>query len=70
MKQEITAQMVSKLLELLPTDVAKHLIDDLLDCVEEYVEQTENTVDDALLPAIEWFRRVIDIPDDIGGDED
>jgi len=65
MKGRIAALALRILLQHVTEDVAKELIDDLIDKVEDRIKDNP-----AAMQAINYVRRVIDIPDDIGGDED
>ena len=67
----IVASIITELLKRLPADLAKRAIDDLLDRVESFIEDSETQLDDVLLlPLIAKAREVLSIPDDIGGDVD
>lgn len=70
MQTAVATQIVAKLLELVSEEEAKMFIDGLLDQIEDYVSDSPNPIDDGLLPAISLARRIMSIPDDIGGDED
>ena len=51
-------------------DNLRELLDDLFDWVEDKVAASTNKIDDiAILPLIAIARKVYDIDDDIGGDE-
>lgn len=67
----ILSTVIPRLLDALPAQSAKELIDDLLDAIEDKIEASENQIDDAtLLPLIAKLREIASIPDDIGGDLD
>ena len=61
---EILKQVIVMLLTLVKKEQAKVLGDKLLDTLEDFVKDTENKVDDAIvLPLILKAREVLDIPD-------
>lgn len=67
----VVPQEMRDRLEVLALQKARELGDDVLDAVEKAVEESETQIDDALvLPAIAALRDALEIPDDIGGDED
>lgn len=54
-----------------PPQMVKEAIDDLLDKLEDKIKESETTLDDVYAQKmIDYLRKVMDIPDDIGGDED
>jgi hypothetical protein len=65
MKGRIAALVLRILLTHVSEEAAKKLIDDFIDKVEDQVKDNP-----AAIHAINYVRRVIDVPDDIGGDED
>ena len=67
----ILSSLIPKLLELLPPQTGRELIDDFLDVLENKIASSETQIDDTLiLPLISKLREIAQIPDDIGGDED
>lgn len=49
----------------------KEGVDDILDFMENRIQETETTLDDATIGSfIAYLRKELEIPDDIGGDED
>jgi len=71
MNTAIVTTILKTLLAALPKDVVKTLLDDLFDKIEAEVESSPNKYDDALVyPLITTLRVSLDIPDNIGGDED
>lgn len=67
----LISTVMNALISLLPEDIVKKGLDDLLDVVEDAVAKSDNKVDDAIvLPLIGVLRKSLDIPDDIGGDTD
>ena len=48
----------------------KEVVDDMLDFVEDQIDATDTKIDDAPLGAlIKYAREKLEIPDNIGGDE-
>lgn len=71
MNTTLISTVVSGLLSALPEDIIKRGVDALLDVAEDAVADSENKIDDAIvLPLVGVIRSSLDIPDDIGGDED
>lgn len=71
MKNQIIGFVVQSLLSSLPPDVVKRAIDSLLDRVEDAVADSATQTDDRIvLPLVKMIRDSLDIPDDIGGDQD
>ena len=61
---DILKQVIVMLLTLVKKEQAKQLGDKLLDTLEDFVKDTENKVDDAIvLPLILKAREILDIPD-------
>ena len=66
MKAMILAKLVSLIVGMLTPALLKKFADMVLDFVEDYVEGTESTVDDAIvLPICNMIRTAFDIPEDI-----
>lgn len=65
MKGKVLAYAIATLVKYLPEEEIKSLIDDMLDKIEEKVKDNKSAMD-----FIAWVRRIIDVPDDFGGDED
>ena len=64
MRSILIAQLVNALLMILNEEVMKKAIDNLLDFIEDFVADTENKVDDALvLPLCRRIRETFDVPD-------
>jgi hypothetical protein len=64
MRSILIAQLVNVLLNILSNDVMKLAVDKMLDFVEDYVTDTTNKVDDALvLPLCRRIRETFDVPD-------
>ena len=52
-------------------DVMREALDDLIDKLENKIASTPTKVDDAvILPLLTMLRETLNIPDDIGGDDD
>lgn len=61
---KVVFELLKQLLTLVPTTFVKLIFDKLLDVVEDYVKNTENTVDDGVvLPFCNVIRTSFDIPD-------
>jgi len=61
---EILKQVIVMLLTLVKKEQAKVLGDKLLDTLEDFVKDSKNKVDDAIvLPLIIKAREILDIPD-------
>jgi hypothetical protein len=58
---------VNYLASQFPPDTFREILDDLLDSVEDKAAKTSTPIDDMVLA---YFRTALNIPDDIGGDED
>lgn len=66
MKAMILAKLISLIVGMLTPALLKKFADMVLDFVEDYVEGTESTVDDAIvLPICNMIRTAFDIPEDI-----
>ena len=65
MRSRLVLFLFTQIINQLPPDTVKAVIDDVLDTIENRF--TDN---DAVLVSIAYVRRVIDVPDDVGGDED
>jgi hypothetical protein len=64
MRSILIAHLVNVLLNILSNDVMKLAVDKMLDFVEDYVTDTTNKVDDALvLPLCRRIRETFDVPD-------
>ena len=62
---------ITVLQTVLGSHAVKMALDDLIDQAESAIEDSPTQWDDRLvLPALAMLRRRLDIPDDIGGDED
>jgi len=62
---------ITVLQTVLGSHAVKIVLDDLIDQAESAIEDSPTQWDDRLvLPALAMLRRRLDIPDDIGGDED
>ncbi len=60
----IVSMLISTLLRLLTPDLMKKFVDMLLDFVENYVEGSKSTVDDAIvLPICAAIRAGLNVPD-------
>jgi hypothetical protein len=65
MKKQIIGWAMTALIEALPENSVKVVIDFFLDKVEKLVEDTDNRIDDAtVLPICGMIRRALDIPDE------
>lgn len=68
---KLALSALGELIAKLPPQKAKEVLDDMIDGIEKRIADSPNKIDDALLqPTINFMRRVLDIPDDVGGDED
>ena len=67
MLQQGIALLIEFMFSRFDAQFIRELIDDMLDKLEEKAAGTGTPIDDAILVAI---RGVLQIPDDIGGDED
>ena len=64
MKAKLIQLALQIMLSLLSPELLKTFADKLFDMIEEFVSDTENDVDDALvLPLIGLLREAFDIPD-------
>jgi len=60
----LITQMLNIILVLVTKEQYKELIDKLIDMVEEAVEASPNTIDDAvILPLCSKIRDILDVPD-------
>lgn len=64
--------VLSTLINLIPPQLVKEIIDDVLDKLENHAASLplDDPKGNAVLAGCSMVRRVADIPDDIGGDED
>ena len=61
---EIIKQIVVLLLNLVPKEKFKEVVDTLLDKIETLVEDSETEIDDAIiLPLVDKIRELLDVPD-------
>ena len=64
MKAKLLAMLVGAVMEVLTPDLLKKFIDMVLDFVEDKVEGSKSTVDDAIvLPLCSMIRTAFDVPD-------
>ena len=64
MKAKIVKYLMSMILENLPEEAVKKILDKMINVVEEHVESTENKIDDALvLPTCAFIRNIFAISD-------
>jgi hypothetical protein len=64
MRSILIAQLVNVLLNILSNDIMKLAVDKMLDFIEDYVTDSANKVDDALvLPLCRRIRETFDVPD-------
>lgn len=64
MKEKLIGQLVSLLIGMLSPATLKKAVDGLLDIIEDAVQQSETTVDDAIvLPLVSLVRESFNIPD-------
>lgn len=69
MKTLLLTQLIKTIMLILTPDLIQKLADTILDFVEDYVEGTKSSVDDALiLPLCNLIRTAFSIPDDDKGD--
>lgn len=59
----ITTVVKTFLSSLTPQQIKREL-DKLLDRIEDLVQDSENQLDDSLLPVLRFVRDVFDVPDD------
>ena len=65
MKAWLLAKMIQAVIKLLTPDLLREFVDMVLDFIEDKVEGTASTVDDALvLPLCDLIRKTFDVPDD------
>jgi len=64
MTSKVLAALVGALLQLLSPEMLRKFIDSGLDAIEDWVEGTENSIDDGVvLPMCALIRRAINCPD-------
>ena len=65
MKAQLLAMLVGAILKMLTPELMKNFLDLTLDFVEQKVQGTQSTVDDAVvLPICNMIRLSFDVPDD------
>lgn len=69
MKTLLLNQLIKTIMTILSPELLKKFADTVLDFVEDYVEGTKSSIDDALvLPLCDLIRTTFNIPDDDEGD--
>lgn len=63
MQVTLITMLIKSLLALVTPELLKTMVDAMLDVVEDYVENSPNKVDDAILPVVKMIRMTFDIPD-------
>lgn len=59
----VISRVVDAIISNLNPSQVKHLLDDLIDRLENMVEESSNKFDDNLLPFIKFLRELLDVPD-------
>lgn len=66
MNPGLIAALLESLIRLLPKDILKKSIDNLLDFVENSITKSANKWDDAVLPLIAALRAQIGVTEEVG----
>ena len=66
MNPGLIAALLESLIRILPKDIVKRSIDNLLDFVEDAIKKSENKWDDAVLPLIAALRAQIGVTEEAG----
>ena len=67
MKTNIISALIGALVQLLTPEMLRGFIDAGLDWIENYVMETDNTIDDSIvLPICRKLREAVGIPDEDG----
>ena len=74
MRARLVRKLLDSIFEMLTKTLSweklKLVLDDMIDVFEKHLESEPSMTNRALLTGIGWLREGINLPDDIGGDED